>query len=142
MCATGGGRMCPWACNFDDQATSEDGSCDFLYLCGMHVRVRPPTTIPEALYDDGSCIEDLVEAPPLADLDGDGIGEHRRLVAVPDRRLARSAIERTDVLRIRTNPHLDESAFFFALAMVCVLDRPVEPPPAGSRRLRRSPRGN
>ena len=49
--------MCPWACNFDDQATSEDGSCDFLSCAGC-TYAWSSNYDPEALYDDGSCIED------------------------------------------------------------------------------------
>ena len=71
VCATDAGCMCPWACNFDDQATSEDGSCDFLSCAGC-TYAWSSNYDPEALYDDGSCIEDLVEDPCQADLNEDG----------------------------------------------------------------------
>ena len=71
VCATDAGCMCPWACNFDDQATSEDGSCDFLSCAGC-TYAWSPNYDPEALYDDGSCIEDIVDDLCQADMKGDG----------------------------------------------------------------------
>ena len=71
VCATDAGCMCPWACNFDDQATSEDGSCEFLSCAGC-TYAWSSNYDPEALYDDGSCIEDLVDDPCQADLNEDG----------------------------------------------------------------------
>lgn len=64
--------MCPWACNFDDTATSEDGSCDFLSCAGC-TYAWSSNYNPEALYDDGSCIEDIVDDLCQADMNGDGI---------------------------------------------------------------------
>ena len=66
------GCMCPWACNFDDQATSEDGSCDFLSCAGC-TYAWSSNYNPDVLYDDGSCIEDIVDDPCQADMNGDGI---------------------------------------------------------------------
>ncbi len=71
-CPTGVGCMCPWACNFDDQATSENGSCDFLSCAGC-TYAWSSNYNPDALYDDGSCIEDIVDDLCQADMNGDGI---------------------------------------------------------------------
>lgn len=65
------GCMCPWACNFDDQATTENGSCEFLSCAGC-TYAWSSNYDPGALYDDGSCIEEVDEGLCQADLNADG----------------------------------------------------------------------
>ena len=60
-----------FACNFNSEATEDDGSCEVTSCAGC-TYVSAPNYDPNALFDDGSCTFTLDTTCP-GDLDGDGL---------------------------------------------------------------------
>ena len=60
------------ACNYDETATSEDGSCEY-ESCALVARTtRLATTTLRAIIDDGSCCFDNCVSINMSDSFGDG----------------------------------------------------------------------
>ena len=60
------------ACNYDPEATQDDGSCTYAECAGCTFESATNYN-PEALIDDGSCILDVVDNGCQGDLNGDGV---------------------------------------------------------------------
>ncbi len=60
----------PFACNYNEEATLDDGSCEITSCAGC-TWPDAPNFDPAALYDDGTCIPSEPSTCP-ADVDGDG----------------------------------------------------------------------
>ena len=60
-----------WACNYDEEANTDDGSCE-LTTCGGCTYENAANYLSSALHDDGSCVFAGGASPCPTDVDGDG----------------------------------------------------------------------